>query len=222
MEVKSLNRIYVFHRGLAVSNLIFFSFVLSKSMCISALEPSSSPSNFFVILLIHSTFLLCFLGAIFNPKLFGFSCIQLLLCFRVISPPFVGRISFSCFGMSCFVCIVLPFVDIFLIFLLSQVIFGLFPQVVLLFLFVLPFPFCLYMFQRLSYALSFWPVIVDFLSAFPVEFSILVLIFSSCFLRRSQFSRKLISPLHRLVYLIRLYYLLIYKLVLDQFFRFPT
>ena len=53
---------------------------------------------------------------------------------------------------------------------------------------------------------SFW---VEFLSAFAVEFPILVLIFSSCFVRASQFFHKLISPLHRLVHLIRLYYSLI-------------
>ena len=48
-----------------------------------------------------------------------------------------------------------------------------------------------------------------FLSAFPVEFPILVLIFRSYFLRGSQFSHKLILLLHRLVHLIWLYYSLI-------------
>ena len=56
----------------------------------------------------------------------------------------VGRIFFRCFGMSCFVCfvcIVSLFVNIFLIFYLSPVFSGLFPQVVLLFFYVLPFLF---------------------------------------------------------------------------------
>ena len=126
----------------------------------------------------------------------------MFLCYLL---PVVDRIFFRSFGMSCFVCIVLPFVDISLIFLLSPVLSGLFPQVVLLFFPVLPFPFYSYIFQRLSFVLSFWPVFVEFfLSAFPVEILILVLIFLSCFLQGSQFSRKLISPLHKLVHLIQL------------------
>ena len=55
---------------------------------------------------------------------------------------------------------------------------------------------------------------------FPVEFPILVLIFSSCFLRGYQVSHELVSLLHRVVHLIRLYYSLIYMLALDLFFRF--
>ena len=90
--------------------------------------------------------------------------------------PIVGRIFFRCCGIFCFVCIVLLFVDISLIFLLSPVLSGLFPQIVPLFLLVLPFPFCFNIFQRL-FVLLFWPFFVDLLSAFPVEFPILVLIF---------------------------------------------
>ena len=55
--------------------------------------------------------------------------------------PIVGKIFFRCFGMSFFVYIVLPFVDISLVFFLSIEPSGLFPQVVLLFFLVLPFPF---------------------------------------------------------------------------------
>ena len=44
-------------------------------------------------------------------------------------PLFVGRIFFRCFVMSYFVCIEI-FLDIFLIFLISTVLSGLFPQVV--------------------------------------------------------------------------------------------
>ena len=146
----------------------------------------------------------------FSPKLFVHSVVGMFSCYL---SSFLGRIFFRCFGMSCFVCFVLLFVDISLILLLSLVLFG-------LFFLALPFLICLYMFQRLSFVLSFWPVFVDFSSAFPVEFPILVLIFSSCFLRGSQFSHKLISPRHRLAHIIRLYYLLMYKLVLDLFFPF--
>ena len=75
--------------------------------------------------------------------------------------PGVGRISFCCFEMSCFVCIVLPFVDISLISLLSPELSSLFPQVVQLFFLVLSFPFCSHIFQDL-FVLPFWPVCVDF------------------------------------------------------------
>ena len=127
-------------------------------MCISVFGPSSSPSNSFVILL--SIRLFCYVFFIdkivrflLHPGVGMFSCYLL---------PVVGRIFFHCFGKSRFVCIVLPFVNITLIFLLSPVPSGLFPQVVLLLFLVLPFPFCSYMFQRLSFILSCWPVSVDF------------------------------------------------------------
>ena len=86
-----------------------------------------------------------------------------------------------------------------LIFLLSQVLSDLFPQVVLLF-FVLAFPFCLYVFQRLSIWVCYCRVF--FLSVIAVEFLILILIIFSCFLGNSLFFLKLISPLHRLVIII--------------------
>ena len=59
-----------------------------------------------------------------------------------------------------------------------------------------------------------------YLSAFPVEFSILILTFSSCFLRESQSSHKLISSLHRLVHLTRLHNSLTCKVVLDLSYSF--
>ena len=142
-------------------------------MCISAFRPFSSPSNSLVILFIHSAFSSCFLLPYFSSKLFGFFFWPPVVGMFSCHLPVVNRIFFRCFGVSCFVCIVLPFVAISLIFLLSPVLSGLFPQVLLLFLLVLPFPFCSYIFQRFSFVLSFWPVFVDFLSAFPI----LVLIF---------------------------------------------
>ena len=193
-----------------------FSAVLSKSICISALRSSS---NSLVILFIHSAFPLCSFGCHIFFKIVRFLLNPVVGMFSRHLQPVIGRIFFRCFGMSCFVCIVLAFVDISLIFFLSPVLSGSFPQIVLLFWLVLHFPFCSNIFQRL-FVWWFWPVFVDFLSAFPVEFPILVLIFSSCFLRGSQCSHKLISPLHRLVLLIRLYHSLICEVILDLFYLF--
>ena len=175
----------------------FFSVVLNRSMHISAFRPNLSPFKYFVILFILLAFSLCFFVIIFKPKIIQFLLHPVVCMFLRHVLPDVVRIFFRCFGMSFFVCIVLPFVDISLIFLLSLGLSGLFLQVVLFFFLVLSFPFCLYMFLRLSFILSFCPVFIAFfLSAFPVEFRILVLIFFFfwCFLRGSLFSHKLISP----------------------------
>ena len=135
---------------------ILFSVVLSKSMCVSALGPSLNPSSSLVIFFIHSAFSLWFFWlAYFSPKSFRFFGIWLLVFFRVTPLAIVDRIFFRCFGKSCFVCSVLPFVDISLISLLLPARSGLFPQVVLLFFLLLPFPFCSRIFQRLSFVLLF-------------------------------------------------------------------
>ena len=224
MEVNFLNQnpCIVFHRGLAFSSSKLFSIVLSKSMCISAFGPSSSPLNSFVMLFIHSASSLCFLVAVFQSKIVRFLLHPVAGMFLCNLLPVVDRIIFRWYGMFCFVCNVFPFVDISLIFLFSPVLSGLFPQLVLLSFLMLPFLFCSYIFQRLSFVLSFCPDFVDFLFAFPVEFPILVLIFSSYFLRESQFFQKLISPLHILVNLILLYYSLIYKVVIDLFYSITS
>ena len=188
-------------------------------MCISALELSSSPSSSLVISIIHSAFSLCFFGChifIQNCSVLWRLVVGMFFCHAL---PVVDRIFFRCFGMSCFVCIVLPFIDISLISLLSSELSGLFPQVVLLFFLVLSFAFCSHIFQDLS-ILPFWHVFVDLLSGFPVEFLILVLTISSCFLRGRQFSYTLISPLYRLVHLTLLYYSLICNVVFDLFCLF--
>ena len=162
-----------------------------------------------------------FLVAIFLSKIFQFLLHPVVCMFSCYLLPLVDRIFFRCWGMSCFVSIVLPFVDISLIFLLSPLFSGLFPQVGSFFL-VLPF------FLSLHDPASFLCFIIlasfcRFFSAFPVEFPILVLIFSLCFLRESQFPLKLISPRsHRLIHLIRLYHSLIYKLVVGLFSSFPS
>ena len=102
-------------------------------MCISLLGPSSSPSSSLVILFIHSSFSLCFLVAIFSSKIVRCLWHLVVRVFSCHLLSVVDRIFFRCFGMSCFVCIVLFFVDISLIFLIWTALTGLFPQVVLLF-----------------------------------------------------------------------------------------
>ena len=108
-----------------------FSVFLSSLMCISAFGPSSSSSSSLAISFIHSAFLLCFFGChIFVQNRSVSLVVGMFLCHGL---PIVDRIFFRCFGMSCFVCIVLPFVDISLVFLLSLEPSGLFPQVARLF-----------------------------------------------------------------------------------------
>ena len=91
---------------------------------------------------------------------------------------FVGRVFFRCFGMSCFVCIIFPFLEIFLILLSFASTFWFISSTYILFFFffALLFPFCLNIFQRFSFVLSFLPIFEDFLSAFPVEFIIIIII----------------------------------------------
>ena len=57
-----------------------------------------------------------FLVAIFWSKIVWFLLHLVVGMFLRPLPTLVGWISFRCFGMSCFVCIFLPFLDIFLIF----------------------------------------------------------------------------------------------------------
>ena len=111
---------------------IFFSVDQSESMCIFIFCPSN-PSNSFPILLIHSAFFYVLLVAIFCSKII---LIPLHLVVGMSScdlPLLADRIFFRCFGMSRFVYIVLPCLDIFLVFLLSPVLSGLFPRVLLSF-----------------------------------------------------------------------------------------
>ena len=141
--------------------------------------------------------------------------------FSCHSLPIVGRIFFRCFGMSCFVCIALPFVVISLIFLLWPVFSGLFPQVVPLFSPMLPVPSSR-LFQRLSFLL--FGLVFVFLKIFICVSSRISRPGFDClfvfFFRGSQFSHKLILLLHRLVHLTRLYYSSLCKVVCDLIFRF--
>ena len=134
----------------------------------------------------------------FTPELFSFSVHPVVGMCSCHLLQLVGRIFFRCFGMFCFVCIALSFVDSFLIFLLSPVLSDLFPQIVLIFFLVLLFSFCP-MFQRFSFVLTFLSVFKVFISAFPVEFPIQILIFCSCSLKEPRFSHKLILLLYLLV-----------------------
>ena len=136
---------------------IFYVF-LSKSMCISTFGPSSSPSNSLVILFIHSTFSICFFGCnilVQNHSVsFASGCWYVVVSF----PPSCWWNFFRYFGMFCFVCIVLPLVDITLIFLLSQVFFGLFPQVVFFFSCVAFF----FLFLQISVSLLCFIILANF------------------------------------------------------------
>ena len=98
-----------------------------------SLGPSSGPSSSLVILFIHSAFSLCFLVAIFSSKIVRFLCHLVVGMFSYYPLPIIDRLLFLCFGKSCFVCIVLHFVDISLIPLVSPALSGSFPQGVLLF-----------------------------------------------------------------------------------------
>ena len=146
-----------------------FSVSLSESKYIFTLGLYSSPCNFFSMLFIHSAFLLCFLRSHILLKIFLFPCHPVAGMSSCILPLLTGRIFFRYFGMSCFVCIVLSCLDIFLVFLLSPVPSDFFPWFVLFALIVMSlFSFRPNIFQRFSSVLSFFIVVVDFLYVFPV------------------------------------------------------
>ena len=216
----SWTRIHVFHHALLFSSLISFKMFLLVVWCVFPL--CGLPRDLLVLLsyrLSIQPFYYAFSVAIFSSKIARFLRRLVVGMFLCHALSVVDRIFFRCFGMSCFVCNFLPFVDISLISLLSPEPSDLSPQVVLLFFLVLSFAFCSQIFQDLS-TLPFWPVFVYFLSGFLVKFPFLVLTVSSCFLRGPQFSQTLISPLHWLVHLTLLYHLLICKVVFDLFCLF--
>ena len=176
-------------------------------MSISAFGLSSCLSNSFVMLLIHSAFLLCSLACDISVQNLSVSLVS--GCWYVfVTSPTICWIFFRYFGMSCFVCIVLLFVDIFLIFLFSPVLFGLFSQVLLLF--ILCYLFCVIYFMLLILCYLFCVTFLSqhvpafflifiiprfiiltcfhrFLFAFSVEIFLQGLIFASCFFRALNF-----------------------------------
>ena len=81
-------------------------------MCISVFGHSSSHFNSFAMLLTHSAFFVMFSWLLyFTPKLFGFSCIRLSVCFRVISPNLL--VEFPFVVLECPALYFLPFLNIF-------------------------------------------------------------------------------------------------------------
>ena len=167
----SWTRSHDFHHGLVLSSFIFFLVSFLVSRCVFLIWGPSSPSSSLVILFIHSAFSLCFLVAIFSSKIVRFLWHPVVGMFSCHSLPIVDRMFFRCFGMFCFVCIVLHFVVISLIFFLLPVLSGLFPQVEQLFFLVLPVPFFLAYFSAspffLAYFRSFY---LRFQSNFPSLF----------------------------------------------------
>ena len=121
-----------------------------ESMSILAFCPSSNASNSFLMWLIPLAFLLCFiLVAIFCFKIALLSLRQVVGTCSFHLPLLLIEFFSLYFGMSFFVSIVLPWLDIFLMFLLSPILSGiLFIRVVSSYLLVLIFPFRLSMFQR--------------------------------------------------------------------------
>ena len=79
-------------------------------MCISVLVPFSSPCSSLVIFLSIQHFR-CFLVALFSSKIVRFLWHLLVGMFSCHSLPIVDRIFFRCFAKSCFVSIILTFVD---------------------------------------------------------------------------------------------------------------
>ena len=157
----------------------------------------------------------------FSLKLFGFSCIRLLIFFSVISSHLL--VEFSFVVLECPVLFVLSYP---LSISLKSSFFRHYFHVYFLKLYCYFFLCCLILF--FSICSSVFPLFYHFgrfsdifYLSFQSNFPSWFWFFSSCFLRGSQFSHKLISSLHISVHLIRLYYSLIYKFVLDFFFPFP-
>ena len=105
------------NHGLALSNLLCSSVILSKTVCISAFGSSLNPSNSLPYCRSIRFLFYVDLVAIFYSKIVQLLSHQVICMFSCHLPQFVGRVFFPCFGMLSFVCIVLPFVDIFFNFL---------------------------------------------------------------------------------------------------------
>ena len=95
----------------------------------------------------------------FDPKMFCFPCIRFMVCLRAITLFLWVQFVLLVFGMFCFICIVLSYLDIFVVFLLSPVHSAFFPRIVLSLLFFLSVLTCSCIFP--------WLVVVDFLFENP-------------------------------------------------------
>ena len=176
----------------------FFSVDLSESRCIFTFGPSSSPSNSLSMLLIHLFFLLFSLSSPILLQIYFVSCHQVVGMCLCIIPLYSGKIvSLLWTILFCLYC-----------FLQSRYLFSL-PSFASTFWFIssscivcftcVAFTFLC---QRTFSILSFLLVVLDFLSAFPVEFPIQVVCFCSCSFEEHRFYNRLISFLHRLVRLV--------------------
>ena len=170
-------RIHVFHHSLVFSTFIFFSVVLSKLMCISVFGPSSSPSNSFVILLIHSAFLLCSLDCHILVQNYSVSLASGCRYIFVSSLPTYWLNFLSLFWNVLFCLLFYP----------ESICFNL-PSFASTFWFIsssctVILPYVAFSFWSLQCLciIIFGCFCRYFLSAFPVEFPILVLIFLRVF-----------------------------------------
>ena len=132
----------------------------------------------------------------FRPKSFGFLDVQLLVCFCIM--PSQLLIEFSFVVLECLTLSVLFYP------LLISLSSSFFRQNFLVYFFKLKLSFfSCYLFhsvptKSMIFLFYYLACFRRFLSALPVEFPIMVLNVSSCFLRGSQFFHKLILPLQRL------------------------
>ena len=153
----------------------------------------------------------------FAPKLFCFFIIRLLVCIGAFTPDFLVEFFWFKNVPFCLYCFILSrYLFSFLLVSVS----GLLPRVVSFVLIVVfLFSFRSNLFQCSSSVLLF-SFVVDFLLVFLVEFPIRVLSFCSCFLRNTDFFRRLLSPLYRLVHLIPWFCSFRYVLIIRLFFSF--
>ena len=191
----------VYSNGVYESFQFFCCVVLSKSMCISILGPSSSTCIWLLILFIHSAFSLCFFGChIFVQNIsvsFASGCWYVF----VSLPPNCWYNFFSLFLSISFYPLSISlwssfFRQHFLVYSLE----------LYCYIFLLLVPFFPGLFQRLLF-LSFWLVFqgffyLHFQSNFPSRFRLLL----RAFWGDPNFLQKLILHLYRLVHLTRLYY----------------
>ena len=183
----------IFLEWLWVNQCIFSPSVLFW-VCLT-LFPCSLSNRLFYYFFLRSHILLqiCFVSLLF-------SCFCLCAFFLYLPVEF-----FPYFGVSCSVCIVLSYLNIFLVYLLLPVTFGLFPRAVMFFPRWVVFFFssehvpAFFTFLSFFFALSFLLVVIDFFFAFPVEFPIQVLSFSPSSLVEYNIHLRLISLQHRLV-----------------------
>ena len=131
----------------------------------------------------------------FAPNIFPFIVIRSLVSLRAFSRYLLVGFFSRCFG---FVYSVLSCLSIFFDLLsFASTFWFIFSSCIVYFRCVV-FTFRPNMFKQSTSVLSF-SLVVDFLSAFPVEFPLQVLSFCSCSLEEHWFYHRLISLLHRLV-----------------------